>query len=73
MVTYLCLDIFERLKEEKLNATEKLVYGKLQTEHFSYFVEGVCYLISFHHLRFYSRVPINPFKTEAVIIQKPVH
>ena len=68
MVTYLCLDIVERLKEEKLNATEKLVYGKLQTEHFSYFVEVVCYLISFHHLRFYFRVPINPFKTEAVII-----
>ena len=34
MVTYLCLDIVEWLKEEKLNATEKLVDGKLQTELF---------------------------------------
>ena len=33
-VTYLCLEFVERLKEEKLNANEKLVNGKLQTEHF---------------------------------------
>ena len=30
-VTYLCLEFVERLKEEKLNANEKLVDGKLQT------------------------------------------
>ena len=34
MLTYLCLDIVERLKEEKLNATEKLVDGKRQIERF---------------------------------------
>ena len=34
MLTNLCLDIIERLKEEKLNVTEKLVDGKLQTENF---------------------------------------
>ena len=58
MLRYLCLDIVERLKEEKLNATEKLVDGKLQTG-ISCFVKVVCYLISFHQLRFYSRVPIK--------------
>ena len=30
-VTYLCLEFVERLKEEKLNANEKLVDAKLQT------------------------------------------
>ena len=34
MLTYSCLDIAERLKEEKLNTTEKCFNGKLQTEHF---------------------------------------
>ena len=33
-VTYLCLDIVERLREEKMNTTKKLVDGKLQTELF---------------------------------------
>ena len=34
MLTYLCLDIVERLKKEKLNAMEKFVNGKLQTDNF---------------------------------------
>ena len=34
MLTYLCLDTVERLKEEKLNAMEKFVNGKLQTDNF---------------------------------------
>ena len=34
MVIYLCLDIAKQLKEEKLNATEKSVDDKLETEHF---------------------------------------
>ena len=34
MVIYLCLYIAKQLKEEKLNGTEKLVDGKLETEHF---------------------------------------
>ena len=33
-VTYLCLNIVERLREEKVNTTKKLVDGKLQTELF---------------------------------------
>ena len=53
MLTYLRLDIVERLKKENLKATEKLVDGKVQTE-LSYFVKVVCYFISFHHLFFIS-------------------
>ena len=34
MLTCLCLDIVERLKEQKLNATKKFVNGKLQIDHF---------------------------------------
>ena len=34
MLTYLCLDIVERLSEEKLNVTEKFIDGNLQTEQF---------------------------------------
>ena len=37
MLIYLCLGIVEWLKEEKLNKTEKLVDGKLQTEHFLFY------------------------------------
>ena len=42
-LTYLCLNIAERLKEENLNATENLVNGKLQTEHFLFCYTGLLF------------------------------
>ena len=42
MLTYLCLDIVERLKEGKLNATEKFIDGNI-----SFFVKVVCYFFFF--------------------------
>ena len=39
-LTYLCLNIAE---EEKLNATENLVNGKLQTEHFLFCYTGLLF------------------------------
>ena len=41
MLTYLCLDIVERLKEGKLNATEKFIDGNI-----SFFVKVVCFFFS---------------------------
>ena len=41
MLTYLCLDIVERFKEGKLNATEKFIDGNI-----SFFVKVVCYFFS---------------------------
>ena len=43
MVIYLCLDIVKQLKEEKLNATETLVDGKLETEHFLFCWSGLLF------------------------------
>ena len=42
-VTYLYLAIVEQLKEEKLNANEKLFDGKLQTEHFLFCLSGLLF------------------------------